>query len=286
MAISEKDRQILLALAAAREKHDELVDLLEFYYDLYELQFQAKAELPPPEVRDEMAMRWRLEGGIPQLTFDQLHVEPEVLAGLVVQTSQVLERYNPSWDFEEEHAPGELVALAREIFETWETLTSPGPGDATSKAGESADEVAEGRRVRPTALAVGFGLAPYLYKASDTILSQLDLDRWTQGYCPVCGGRPNFALLEPKRGARQLLCSRCNSLWPYSRVGCPFCRSKEKQNYYPSEDGVYRLYVCPTCHRYLKTMDRREVQRDVYPVVERLLTVGMDLVAQEEGYRA
>lgn len=280
MAMRESDRQVLSALAAAREGREELVDLLDFYYDLYHFQFEAKAELPQPEVRDDMAKRWRLEGGIPQLTFDQLGVEPEKFASLASQATQILQRHNPSWDFEdEEPPPGELVSLAKEIFETWETLTSPG-------ARGPADEPGDSWRVRPVALAVGFALAPYLYRASDTVLPELDLVRWRQGYCPVCGGRPNFAVLEAEQGARRLLCSRCNSLWSYSRVGCPFCKSREKQNYYPSEDGVYRLYVCPECRRYLKTMDLREVHREVQPVVERLLTVAMDLVAQEEGYRA
>jgi FdhE protein len=67
-------------------------------------------------------------------------------------------------------------------------------------------------------------------------------------------------------------------------VGCPFCKSKEKQIYYTSEDQVYRLYVCPSCKRYLKTMDLREVYRDVIPAAERLVTVGMDLAAYQEGY--
>jgi FdhE protein len=280
MAMRERDREVLSALAVAREKHEELADLLDFYYDLYEFQFEAKADLPQPEVRDEMAKGWRLEGGIPQLTFDQLQVAPETLVELVGHMAEVLRRYNPSWEFGDEGgSPGELLAMAKEIFETWETLTSPGASNWTEQAGDSG-------RVRPLALAVGFSLAPHLYNASDTILPGLDLVRWGQGYCPVCGGRPNFALLEAARGARQLLCSRCNSLWPYSRVGCPFCKSREKQHYYPSEDGVYRLYVCPDCRRYLKTVDLRELQRDVQPLVERLLTVGMDLVAQEEGYRA
>ncbi|MCL7453970.1 MAG: formate dehydrogenase accessory protein FdhE [Anaerolineae bacterium] len=277
--MSERDREVLEALAAARKKHEDLADLLDFYYDLYEVQFAAKVHLPDPGVRDDMAVRWRLEGGIPQLTFDQLAVELEAFAELVARIRQVLLQHNPSWELEDEgHAPEQLVSLARHVFEAWDTLTSPrvedGPGSEDSA-----------QPVRPSALTVGFALAPYLQKASETILPRLDLERWVQGYCPVCGGRPNFSLLEAKRGARRLICSRCNSLWQYSRVGCPFCRSKEKQTYFASEDGVYRLYVCPDCKRYLKTIDLRDLERPVQPVVERLLTVGMDLAAQAEGLR-
>jgi hypothetical protein len=31
-------------------------------------------------------------------------------------------------------------------------------------------------------------------------------------------------------------------------------------------------------------MDLREVSRPVYPVVERLLTIGMDLAARQQGF--
>jgi FdhE protein len=127
-------------------------------------------------------------------------------------------------------------------------------------------------------------MAPYLQRASDALLPHLDLTLWGHGHCPICGGRPNFAVLEEEKGARRLVCSRCNSLWPYARFGCPLCGSKEKQQYFPSEDGVYRLYVCPDCNRYLKLMDLRGVYREMYPAVERLLTVGMDLAAHQEGY--
>jgi FdhE protein len=277
MAIGEQDLQVLRALTAAREQHEELKDLLDFYHDLYQVQFEAKAVLPRPEVRDNLATRWRLEGGIPQLTFDQLGLQPEGFAQLVVKISQVLIRHNPSWrSTQEDWSPDDLIALAREVFETWDTLTAP-----KSEAREPGDALWSDH---PAALAVGFALAPYLQRASEVILPQLDLSLWAQSHCPICGGRSNFALLEQERGARQLMCSRCNSIWPYARVGCPFCESREKQMYFPSEDGVYRLYVCPACNHYLKTMDLREVFREVHPEVERLLTVGMDLAAQQEGY--
>jgi FdhE protein len=279
MAMSERDREVLQALSAARTEHQELADLLDFYGELYRVQFEAKASVPEPELRDEMAVHWRLEGGIPQLTFDQLAIEPGPFADLAAEIREVLMRHNPSWELEDkDQTPEQLVALARHVFETWDTLTSP-------RAVSGSDEE-DAQQVPPSALTVGFALAPYLQKAAETILPRLDLERWVQGYCPVCGGRPNFSLLEAKRGARRLMCSRCNSIWHYSRVGCPFCKSKEKQTYFSGEDGIYRLYVCPDCHRYLKTIDLRELERSVEPIVERLLTVGMDLAAQEEGYKA
>jgi formate dehydrogenase maturation protein FdhE len=279
MGISKRDQEVLEALAAARREHPELADLLDFYLEIYKVQFNAKADLAQVEVRDDLAMRWRLEGGIPQLTFDQLDLEQDTFAGLVHELADVLLRHNPSWTIDwEEWTPERLLGQAQEIFETWDTLTAPD--------GES-EERGEGEpgRADTATLAAGFALAPYLQRAAETILPYLDLAPWSRGYCPVCGGRPNLALLEEKRGARILMCSRCASQWPYSRVKCPFCQSTAKQNYYRSDDGLYRLYVCPDCQRYLKTVDLREVHRQVYPMVERLLTVGMDLAAQQEGYR-
>ena len=279
MTMSDHDRQVLQALADARQKHGELAGLLDFYYDLYQVQFEAKASLPGPEVRDDLAMRQRLAGGVPQLTFDQLGIEPEPFARLVEQIGAVLVRHNPAGetDRHEQPAPSEeMVALARQVFETWDTLTAP-KLDAKYEPGAHAEPD------HLPMLAVGFALAPYLQRAAELILPCLDLSLWAEGFCPICGGQPNLALLEQSRGARQLFCSRCDGSWIYRRIGCPFCGSEGKQTYYPSQDGAHRLYVCPDCHRYLKTADLREIHRPVYPQVERLILVGMDLAVQQIG---
>ena len=275
MTISDQDRLVLQALADARQRRGELAGLLDFYHDLYQVQFEAKASLPKPEVRDDPAMRQWLAEGVPQLTFDQLGIEPEPFARLVAQIGTVLVRHNPAWEAERHQRPAEgLVALARRVFETWDTLTAP-KLDAKCQPGAQAEP-----DHLPT-LAVGFALAPYLQRAAELILPRLDLPLWVEGFCPICGGQPNLALFEQSRGARQLVCSRCDAAWDYQRVGCPFCGSEEKQTYYPSQDGAHRLYVCPDCHHYLKTADLREIHHPVYPLVERLVLVGMDLAAQQ-----
>jgi LSD1 subclass zinc finger protein len=278
MAMNDRDWEVLRALSRAIEQHEDLAELLEFYYDLYEVQFDAKTRVPPVDVRDELATRWRLEGGIPQLTFKQLGLEPVPFQELVAEILDVLLRHNPGWRLDRENMDSEmLVRAAQQAFETWDTLTA-------LEAGTGEEWATTGTESVPYSLAVSFALAPYLQRAAEVILPQLNVSLWSGQHCLVCGGSPNFALLESTRGARQLMCSRCNAIWNYRRVGCPFCGSGEKQTYYPSPDGVYRLYVCPVCNRYLKTMDLREVSRPVYPVVERLLTIGMDLAARQQGF--
>jgi transcription elongation factor Elf1 len=275
MAMAENDLRVLQALATAQEQHQELVELLEFYSDLYEVQFQAKASMAEPSIDGQMAMDRRLEAGIPQLTFDRLELAAKPFAGLALQVAGVLLRHNPTWQLApEQWAPQELLTLAREVFDTWPTLAEVGTNEGSVNASPLRSR---------QALSVSFALAPYLQRAAEAILPHLDLTSWGRGTCPICGGRPNLALLEKQRGARQLMCARCDALWSYQRIGCPFCGSKEKQVYYPSKDEVYRLYVCPDCHQYLKTVDLRGVYREVHPRVERLLTVGMDLAVQREG---
>ena len=106
-----------------------------------------------------------------------------------------------------------------------------------------------------------------------------------RGYCPICGGEADFAALEKESGARRLLCSRCNFEWTFQRAVCTFCSVDGQLNYFPSADGAYRLYVCESCKRYLKTIDLRELARETNLPAERVLTLGMDVEAAQAGYR-
>jgi FdhE protein len=278
MPVDERDQRVLEALAAARAEHQELSSLLRFYQDLYQVQFRAKAEVPQLSIGAEETVSQRLESGVPQLTLEQLDLEAGSFGKLVGEIREILICHNPGWRVEAmDRAPEELVRLAGEVFDTWDTLTEPCAG-AELEVGD------EFHSDRLTALAVAFALAPFLQRVSDTILPRLDLGRWARGVCPICGGRPNFSLLDTESGARSLMCSRCDSLWPFSRILCPFCMSEERPVYYLSEHGLHRLYVCSACKNYLKAADLRKARRAVHPVVERLLTVNMDLAATREGF--
>jgi FdhE protein len=270
MTVAENDRRALDALEKAKARWEDLLPYLDFYADLLRLQFEFKAALTgQPGVHDETIREQRLADGVAQLTFEQLGVEAEPLAALAVRLWDTMVNYHPEWAGQRQALdPDELLALARREFEVQAPFKAPPPADPT-----------------PTEFLIRLLLSPYLQRAAEVVLPLLDLGQWRRGYCPVCGGQPHFSALRGE-GEQSLLCSRCNAEWPFSRMQCPFCGNADhsKLAYYSSEDGVYRLYVCKACRRYLKTIDLRQAEGHVL-AVEPILTVGMDLSAREEGYR-
>ena len=272
----EEDQQVLEALARAREEHQELARVLDFYRALATVQFRAKAQLSAyVKLHDEAVMRQRLEDGMPQLTFGQLTIDPATLARLVNDIADVMVHHNPDWaqmaDRVEEPAADELMQLARQAFDGQPQWTQ-------------AEHSASGL----IALAVELALIPYLEWTSEALMPHLDQSLWRRGYCPLCGASPDLALLDEETGARHLICRRCSSQWRYARLKCPFCETTDHTNlqYYLSDDKVYRLYVCQNCKQYIKTVDLRQARKRVFAPVERIVTVAMDMAAQEMGFAA
>jgi hypothetical protein len=209
--------------------------------------------------------------------FSTLPLDEDRFAALVSDVASLLVESNP--DLKEQSAPDnseECMELARQRFEEGQVV---GRG-ASPERGEAGDE--------PTLaqLSVDLALKPYLEWGAERVLPHVELQFWKRGYCPACGGAPGFAFLGEGAGTRYLLCCRCCSQWPYRRVGCPFCGTRDhaKLSYYLSEDEVYRLYVCRACRRYLKVLDLRQAGRQVLFPVERVKTACMDLAARQAGY--
>jgi len=265
LGISAQAEALLCALADARAARPELAPLLDFYAALWRWQFAAREALTSEvAVPDEAASR--LAAGRPLLDFAPLPIEPVAFARLAQGIAALAHEHNPTWgELPDEPTAAAWLDLARDVFQR---------GTTPAEAATAADL---------PALASGLALAPYLEHAAAFLRPHLDDALWQRPYCPVCGGRPDLALLHRQSGARYLVCARCQSQWLYRRVGCPFC-GQEEVLYYPSPDEVYRLYVCDTCHRYLKTVDLRQTGRKVEPRLERLLTVGLDMAAQGQGY--
>ena len=265
------------ALAEAAQQEPDLASYYDLHRTLLELQEEAKREITATlEMADENALRERLLHGQPLISFDQLPIKVKRFAELAREIAQAFVDYDV--DIADRVLPTEeeWIVLTREQFEAGQALQE--------------QEQTEGQQPDMTLaqMAAAQALRPYLQWAAEHALPHVDQDYWKWGYCPICGGAPDMATLDENAGARHLVCSRCNSQWLYRRVGCPFCGITDhtKVVYYPSEDMVYRLYVCHGCQRYLKTIDLREAKHVILLPAERVTTVAMDAAAQQEGYHS
>jgi len=127
-------------------------------------------------------------------------------------------------------------------------------------------------------------IKPSLSVCAEQVSTYLDKDSlWEKGYCPICGGPPGLSILADE-GKRFFLCSFCWHKWPTRRLYCPFCDNEDNKTlryFYSEEEKEYRVYVCDSCKRYIKTIDTRETERILYPPLEQLSTLHLDIKAKE-----
>lgn len=129
-------------------------------------------------------------------------------------------------------------------------------------------------------------MRPFLTGYALAFQKRIRQQSWRRGNCPVCSSSPSFSYLEKENGARYLVCSCCSMEWLFQRLDCPFCHNTDQKalSYQTDEKGVYRLYVCDKCKRYLKAIDLRKTEGDVNFSLEAIITVDLDLQARELGY--
>jgi len=235
------------ALEEAKKSYPHLTPLLELEQDIMQALSQAKGKLPPAS--DQKAgleeIRGKINQGKPLINPADLAIDRDIVARLREKIGQIIIKHRP-----------DLEAKIRQ------------------EESEVADFIARS------------ALQPFIEMEAVALLPKIDQTLWLRRYCPICGEKPDFAILERDVGARHIVCSRCNTQWLYKRLECPFCGTEDitKLSYYPSEDNVYRLYVCEECKHYLKAIDLRETGKELVIPVERLVTLAMDVTAQEKGY--
>ena len=132
-------------------------------------------------------------------------------------------------------------------------------------------------------------LNPSLCACSTQLSTYLNQDDpWLKGYCPICGSAPILSILAGE-GARSLICSFCWHQWPVKRVTCPFCNNSDNKDLhylFSEEEKDLRVDLCDKCHKYIKTIDTRQADRLIYPPLEQVSTLHLDIKAREEGFEA
>jgi len=245
----------------------ELSGPIELYLRLVRLQTESKSDIELPDVLlPSEIISERLGNAIPLLTFDELVLDWSRIERLFHQVMSVINEYSST--AEPNGIP--LKKLARAWYD----------GKRLSKQAIDKDTLT---------VAIHATMKPFLSKHADNLLPLIEQGKWRRGYCPVCGGQPNFAFLSKEQeGARWLLCPRCDANWLFQRLECPFCGNKDQKrlSYRSDDEGVYRLYLCEECKGYLKCLDLRRTQDDVVLQLEWITTLDLDRQACELGYQA
>ncbi len=266
------ESRILKRLDEEEAREGSLPPILHFYRRLVAIQSEAKRRLGEPRLDVEKpAAQARLRQGTPLVTFDNLELDRAVfnatfdrVAALFGQYPELFVRMPPS-------IKGAQVS-AETLRACFESTAAP---NVIEGAGE--DLVVD---------IVQVTLSPFLERYAEAFAGLVEPEHWRRRYCPICGGKPDFAFLDKSDGARQLVCARCNAGWLFQRLECPHCGCADQYRlaYFTDEAGLYRLYVCEECHRYLKAIDLRQAKGEVLLPLERLLTLDLDQQAREQGY--
>ena len=254
--------------------------LLEFYQRLWQIQSGAEQRIGTVRTGlKQEAINERLERGRPLISFDKLALDRSLLKDIFTEVTATFADYPDLFGElpQSLRKPKARPSLSKKVAKAWFQ-------GARLPATIAVDDASEYLLLEAIIHAT---IRPFLVSYAKTLINSVDQERWRREYCPICGGKPDFAFLDKERGARWLLCSRCDSEWLFQRLQCPYCGT-QNQNvlaYFTDDKGLYRLYVCEQCHKYIKAIDLRHTELEVQLPLERVLTLDMDRQAQEKGYQ-
>jgi FdhE protein len=269
---------IIKKLKEQEKAEGKLPALLEFYKKLLEIQdrVEQKIGVPNPVFTGE-AVKAHALAGKPLVGFAELAIDWALLRQTYKEVAALFQSYQEFFGtFPQEIkalTPGRIIN--KRTVRAWYrgqqiVLTPPIAGDAQTLLGAI----------------FAAAVKPFISREAAVLSHVLEQETWRRGYCPICGGNPDFSYLHKDNGARWLVCARCDTEWLFQRLQCPYCENYDqtKLSFFTNDSGTYRLYVCDQCRRYLKAVDLRQFKDEVLLPLERLTTLDVDRQAQANGY--
>lgn len=274
----EEEGKILKRLDEWEQEEGQLPQLIEVYRRLLIIQREARSRIDVPKLSLSDTVQERSSQGIPLLSFHELMLDWEQVGNLVLEITDLVTEDSP--DAQNEVQALRDIACNAALLEEAVRVWYEGSSLAAIAAAQHVDD-------QLLSFVLGTTLKPFLSAYSEVLLPLIEQESWHRRYCPICGGKPDFAFLDRERGARWLLCSRCDAEWLFLRLGCPYCGNQKQTSlaYFTNDEGRYRLFVCEECQSYIKAIDMRRAQADVLLSLERVLTLDIDRQAQEAGYK-
>ncbi len=260
----ETDKRVLETLDQWQK--DSLPGPIELYARLMRIQTEAKLSVSfdRPHLPAE-AISERLSRGNPIMAFDELQLDWGKIDSLFAEALSVIGEY---FSLDPSLGTVPLQEIARAWYE--------------------GEPMSDGDEEEPLLVALHTALKPFLAAQAESLLPYVEQRLWRRGYCPICGGAPNLAVIKGDEGARWLVCARCDAEWRFQRLECPFCGTRDQKSlaYFPDDRRLYRLYVCEKCKCYLKAVDLRQAKSEILIPLEWISTLDLDRQACEMGYKA
>ena len=273
--------QVKRAVDTVIQNNPAYADMLGFYGRLFDAQEECKSRLQvePLQISDDV-LAVKAQEKFPLIEIKEFVFDEVESAHLFVTIGKLAEEANPT-----------LAASASILLKAVDANLKPASLFRALLNGNEAlfENISEELEIEKQVL--GFitynGLKPCLCTGAVQLSAYLSKDQpWLKGYCPICGSAPILSIIEGE-GARSLICSFCWHAWSVKRVYCPFCDNsdnKELHYLYSEEEKALRVDLCGKCHKYLKTLDTRETDRLIYPPLEQISTLHLDIKAREEGF--
>jgi FdhE protein len=270
------NEKILRRLKEWQKAEGTLPPYIELYRQLLLIQVEGKGNAPVIKAAlTKSETENTLRNGIPMLKWDAIPIDWPVFHKLLQSAIKTISEHSAT----AEKCSGNVVfqtSALQEMAKSWYNGSSLSPWAHDC----GIDEVL-------LSSAIDCAMKPFLVAQAKNFMKSFPQDMWRRGYCPVCGSKPDFAYLDKERGARWLLCSRCDTEWLFQRLECPYCGNNHQDGlaYYTDDKELYRLYVCQRCRTYLKAIDLRHAESEILLPLERVLTADMDRQGQEKGYK-
>jgi FdhE protein len=277
----KKNKDVLSVLYGRKELSDSYVS---FRIALSEITGKYQEVYKAPEIvfPAEETIRSQFADGCPLVTFIPVSLSLKALTSCfreiiaAFQAHKICTRQCSSW-VKKQADYGFLKAITGAVFsfdfDVIQELAEPTPFDG------------------PTLILAGRELVkPFFHHLANRAAGAVSFDHWSEGNCPICGDKPDFARLSSKEeGKRCLWCSTCDLEWGFQRVCCPFCKNSDhKKLRFLTTDfrEELRIDVCEKCKGYIKTIDERKTGNKEAAIFlkENVASVYLDLLAEEKGY--
>jgi len=273
--------QVAKAAETIKKLRPVYASLLNFYEQVFVAQEDAKSRIQMDPIQiSEAILAVKAEEKLPLINMSEFKIDSKSAGELLKKICTIAKDANENMA---NSAQALLAAIDSEYFDLDLLFSS-----LIEENDAFFVETAEDRNIDKNILAflTYSSIQPSLTLCAEQLATYLHADDpWEKGYCPICGSPPGLSLLE-EEGARFLTCSFCWHRWSARRVYCPFCEntdSKTLHYFFSEEEEDYRVDVCDGCNKYIKVIDTRKANRVIYPPLEQISTLHLDIQAREKG---